>query len=398
MTRKTSGSPLALAALLLCWVPAAAQTVGWDEGRDVVDQFGAQLKEAQADPPAPPASAAAPAAPLGAGLVVDATEIGVGKFHRYDNEVHPYPGGAWVGHISPAGDLSGTPIVFDDADGAVTIQFSSLEELLRAIVDVSQRKGAKVSVLNIHGHGLPGAMWFPKDEAAKKSAECAEWRRTAAAKDEVNYKQYYTTPSKSSILGIRRMSKYGGSFACTTGAPEWTQVVPRVPGLRGFFADDAQIHFQSCVVGLGPVGDRFTKTVAALLLAGKDAGVQTALSFGLGDWSMPEGMGFWDYVDDAQLARDARLYDADRNDREVRQNGSIRVAVNSNGDWTTTVVGGQAFMTAGAGRLSASGSFGSGRVSMFGASEAEDDAETESVKTAPSSVRVPGTDAMLVPR
>lgn len=395
---------------LLCALAASARAYGWDEGRDPLSLF--QI---------PKIAAVAPRLkPASGSLVIQATEIGVGKFHRYDNQVHPYPAGAWVDHISPAGDLSQTPLVFDDADGAVTIQFSSLEELLQAVVSVSKAKGAKVSVLNIHGHGLPGAMWYPRDQAQRDSEECADWMNAATAADDVNYKQYYTTPNKNEILMFRRISQNGGSFACTTGAREWEEVAARVPGLQAVFADDAQVHFQSCIVGMGPVGDRFTKTVARLLLTGAKANVQTSLDFGLGDWSMPEGMGFWNYQDDAQLARDGRLYDADHQDREVMQKGSIRVASRANGSWTTVVVSGQDFMTAGRAPLGTSGavagsgagassrggttigldvqSYGPGR-SKTGASRAERDVFEGTAAPEPlENVRIPGTNVLLKAR
>ncbi len=278
-------------------------------------------------------------------LMIDATEIGVGKFHRYDNKLHPYPANSvWKGHISPEGTLQ-TPLVFDDEGGFTTIQFSNLEELLRAIAALSAKRGAKVSVLNIHGHGLPGGMWYPKDMAQERSAECSDWRRSASGPEESNYAQYYSAVSKEEIMSIRRMSDAPGHYACTTGADDWKEIVARVPAIRGVFDDDAVIHFQSCVVGLGEAGRQFAAAVASLLLQGDKGSLQASVDFGLGDWSMPEGMGFWDYQNDQQLARDNRVYPVDRKDREIMQKGTIRVAMKSDGQWTTTLLGGQQFMS-----------------------------------------------------
>ncbi len=319
----------------------AAPIIDWDGGADIAGQIHVAL------PQTPVSFTAVPRRPRRAAgaLMIDATEIGVGKFHRYDNKLHPYPvASVWKGHISPEGALK-TPIVFDDADGFVTIQFSNLQELLSAIVAISAKRGDKVSVLNIHGHGLPGGMWYPKDEAQQKSAECAQWRRSAEGPEESNYEQYYSPVSKEEVMSIRRRSDAPGHYACMTGAADWKEVVNRVPGIRGVFADDAVIHFQSCVVGLGEAGRQFTTAVAGLLLGGEKATVQTSVDFGLGDWSMPEGMGFWDYQNDPQLARDNRIYPADHKDREIMQKGTIRVAMRTGGTWETALVGGQQFMS-----------------------------------------------------
>lgn len=320
----------------------AAPPIHWDAGADVMSQVRVALPQASVPLAAVERRYRSRA---GATLLIDATEIGVGKFHRYDNKLHPYPAtSVWKGHISPEGTLH-TPLVFDDADGFTTIQFSNLEELLRAIAAISAKRGAKVAVLNIHGHGLPGGMWYPKDTAQERSAECAAWRQSASGPEESNYEQYYSAVSKEEIMSIRRMSDAPGHYACTTGADDWKEIVARVPAIRGVFADDAVIHFQSCVVGLGEAGRQFATDVASLLLPGDKGSLQASVDFGLGDWSMPEGMGFWDYQNDRQLARDNRVYPVDRKDREIMQMGTIRVARKSGGTWSTALVGGQQFMS-----------------------------------------------------
>lgn len=354
MTSKSSRALILLAACAFSGPVAtgfAAPSTGWDSGPGAMDRLRDALPRVSFSAPGRRAGAAG-------GLVINATEIGVGKFHRYDDSIHPYPqGSVWRGHISPGGEFQ-TPLVLEGADGSTGIQFSNLEELLRAIVSVSSRSGAKVSVLNVHGHGLPGGMWFPRDREQEMDSECGQWRESAEGPDRDNYEAYYSPLDKGEIMMIRSMSESPGHYACTTGASDWRKVAVRVPGLRGAFAADAVIHFQSCVVGLGDAGRRFAEEVGGLLLDGENASVQTSVDFGLGDWSMPEGMGFWDYQDDRQLARDNRVYSADRRDREIMQAGTIRVARRSGGEWTTSLIGGQNFMSAVRGPAPASGQAG----------------------------------------
>ena len=104
-----------------------------------------------------------------------------------------------------------------------------------------------------------------------------------------------------------------------------------------------QIHFLSCVVGLGKAGENFTRGVAQLLLppAGR---IVTSTNFGLGDWSMDEGMGFWDYVTDAQVDRDNSIYPTHRKDAEIAQKGTVRIASFRNGQWATDLLAGQNVM------------------------------------------------------
>jgi hypothetical protein len=286
-----------------------------------------------------------------AALVIHATEIGVGKFHRYDNKTHPYaPSNVWAPHITPDNaDMSKTPIVFANKfDNSVTIQFSNLDELLKTVVAVSKQRGEKVDVLNINGHGMPGGMWYPKDAAQLKSDECSDWVAALQGPDKANYDEYYSPVSKEEIMDLRSTANYPAHYACVTGAPEWKEVVGNLGiDIKQYFNDGAQIHFESCLVGLGPVGEAFTETVASLLLPGTRGMVKTSLNFGLGDWSMPEGMGFWDYQNDDQLNHDNDVYPKDRSDREIMQKGTIRVAHVDSGRWSTSLVADQNFMLVG---------------------------------------------------
>jgi hypothetical protein len=259
-------------------------------------------------------------------LVVNASELGVGKFHRYDNGVHPYPANsAWAPFILAKDASDATPIVQKNTDGSVTIFFSNLDELLTAVVKVSKDAGQKISVLNVHGHGLPGAMWYPKDAATQASGECSDWRDAANNSDDVNYNKYYEPVPKYEIMMIRQMSDGGGGAECTSGVPEWQAALAGAHAdVKSVLADDLQVHFLSCVVGLGSVGEQYTVGMATLL-AGTAGRVSTSMNFGLGDWSMPDGMGFWDYQTDEQLDHDNGIYPVNKRDADIAQLGSVRM-------------------------------------------------------------------------
>lgn len=260
-------------------------------------------------------------------LVIHAAELGVGKFHRQDNQSHAYDAAnVWSHYILPdAADLAG-PLTLSNADGSVTIFFSTLDELLSAAVNASEARNLPISVLNLNGHGLPGAMWFPSTAQALQSWSCEDWREAASGSDSTNYDQYYAGVAPDDIRQIRSMSNNPNiKMGCTTGLAEWKAGVAKLPRFKQKLAANAQIHFLSCVVGLGTVGQAFTKGVAELLLTSAGGGrVETSMNFGLGDWSMPEGMGFWDMQSEEQVKRDNALYVMNRKDSEIAQKGTIR--------------------------------------------------------------------------
>ena len=283
------------------------------------------------------------------GLVINAAEVGIGKFHRYDNQQHPYAAdNAWSVFILPTqADLTQSPIVVPQRNGSITVFFSSLEELFTTIASLSQKTGQKVDVININAHGLPGGMWFPKNAAERESSACRSWVDAAKGSDVDNYNQYYSPVSKSEIMTIRTYAKLGfGSLAgCTTTLKVWQEIAAKVPAFKAVLASDVQIHLLSCVVGLGKVGDNYTKGLSQLLLTSDQARIETSTYFGLGDWSMPEGMGFWDYQTDAQLDHDNAIYPKDKEDREIMQKGIIRVAtVDSKGQPTSGLLTDRDFM------------------------------------------------------
>jgi hypothetical protein len=282
------------------------------------------------------------------GLVIHTAEIGVGKFHRYDNKQHAYSNGhAWSPYILADNVTDLQTRTQKNADGSYTVFFSSLADMIQAVLQVSQTEGKKVSVLNVHGHGLPGAMWFPKDASALNGWACSDWKDAAMGRDADNYDQYYSPVTVGEIQQIRNMADSTNvHMPCTTGLREWQDVVAQAPAFKTVFSDDAQVHFVSCVVGLGSLGEQFTKGIAALLFSAHPQGnVQTSMNFGLGDWSMPQGMGFWDYQTDAQVSHDNDLYTHNHQDAEIAQKGTIRLVAQASGTWTSGLIGGRDYMS-----------------------------------------------------
>ncbi len=289
-----------------------------------------------------------PSAHAETGITVYAAEIGIGKFHRKDNSVHPYSNDhAWKPYILANNASLKTPQIIQNSDSTYTIFYSNLDELLASSRKLAIAKNAKIKNFNIHAHGLPGHMWFPRDKKAENSFGCENWRTSATAEDEENYNQYYGAVSKEEIIQIRNLSNQTGGvgIACVTGLKDWEELAPKY-NFKSLLTNDAQIHFLSCVVGLGIMGESFTKGIANLLLSGDGARVQTSVNFGLGDWSMSEGMGFWDYQNDTQLKRDNNNYPKNRTDRQEMQKGSIRIAGFLNGIVTTGLISNRDFMFA----------------------------------------------------
>lgn len=268
-------------------------------------------------------------------LTINGAEFGIGKFHRYDNKVHKYDqNNTWNVFILPDGVKTKQAYVQKNAEDNYTIFFTNLEEFLTKIVELSVKTGKKVGMLNLNAHGLPGGMWFPKNVATRDSEECVQWRQAASDSDGDNYSQYYSSVSKEDMLYYNDMAETSRipSYQCLTGLREWAAIAKVVPAIKTVFSDDAQVHMLSCIVGLGSLGDNYTQGIAKLLFPNLvNQQVQTSIKFGLGDWSMPEGMGFWGFESDAQLARDNEIYPVNRKDSEIMQRGNIRVADVVNG-------------------------------------------------------------------
>lgn len=263
-------------------------------------------------------------------LTINAAEFGIGKFHRRDNKEHAYESSnAWAVFILPDGVPTTTAYVKKNGETNYTVFYTSLEELFNKTIELSKQTGLKVGQFNINAHGLPGGMWFPSTIQNRDSFECGSWRAAANNSDDDNYNQYYSTVSKSELLAYDRMAE-GPSvpgFQCIAGIKAWETVVGKVPAITGVFTTDAQVHLLSCMVGKGTLGDKYTQGIAKLLFPqGGTQRVMTSIKLGLGDWSMPDGMGFWAYMSDEQLDRDNERYPIDRKDSEMAQKGDIRVA------------------------------------------------------------------------
>ena len=65
------------------------------------------------------------------GLIIHSAELGVGKFHRLDNQKHTYAKeNAWLPYVLPANVATDHTRVVDNPDGSITIYFLTLDDLL----------------------------------------------------------------------------------------------------------------------------------------------------------------------------------------------------------------------------------------------------------------------------
>jgi hypothetical protein len=312
------------------------------------------------------------------GFSLHAVEIGVGKFHRASNKSHPYgESNAWAPYVLPEGD-SKTPIVVTNKDKSVSIFFSTLEELVTKTIEVANQRGEQVTVLNINGHGLPGAMWYPQNESFKKSFECWQWNEEASGADEGNVDHYYSAIKKQDIMDMRDYSQTGGRVPCTSNAASWKAVIKSHPEFKTAISSELTVNFLSCIVGLGPVGEKFLQDLAVNLGAGNGLKLRASMHFGLGDWSMPEGMGFWDYQTDEQLEHDNSVYPVNKRDSEIAQKGTIRTVRYQNSSWVSVMSDNNSFLTL-------------ENVSRFIDGLFTAKSELKSGVTRPTALRIPGT-------
>ncbi|MBI1862198.1 MAG: hypothetical protein HYR96_14895 [Deltaproteobacteria bacterium] len=263
-----------------------------------------------------------------AGITVHAAEVGVAKFHRHDNSVHPYSSdNIWAAFIAPDEfKFESVPFTRKNSNGSYTIIFATLEDLAQSMIKVAHEAQDTIDVFNINGHGAPGVMWFPKDQKTMNSFSCSDWVEAAKGGDEANYNQYYSAVSKEDIMMIRYFAEQiSATIPCTVGLKEWQAAAQKFPDLKNIFSDNGVAHFVSCTVGLGKRGDSFSKGMASVFFHSSKGRVETSLPLGLGDWSMPEGMGFWDYLTDEQLEHDNKIYVENKRDRDIMQKGSVRV-------------------------------------------------------------------------
>lgn len=138
---------------------------------------------------------------FGEGLTVHGVEIVVAKFHREDNRNHPYEEtNTWKPYILPNNVKGDEPLVVKNKDNSYSIFFSTLDDLLKKVIEVSEKEKQKITQFNIEAHGIPGAMWFPKDQDELESVSCQDWKRVADASDDTSYDMYYSPISKSEVM------------------------------------------------------------------------------------------------------------------------------------------------------------------------------------------------------
>lgn len=326
-----------------------------------------------------------------AGLIIHAAEMGIGKFHRYDNKVHKYEdSNIWKDYILADGVDEHKQQVTKNADGSYTIYFTNLEEMLNGAVSISKEVGQKVSILNLEAHGLPGGMWYPKSAAQRDSAECGEWRNAAFGDDLTNYNQYYSAVDMMTISYYRMYARTAnhGHQDCVTGLAEWVETIAKIKDFDQLFAPEAEMHFISCIVGLDKAGDAFTKGIAQALFKNSTGKVMTSVNYGLGDWSLPEGMGFFDFQSKEQLDRDNADYVKNKKDRNIAQKGQVRIATNKNAVTTTEVFGDQFLVNV---DVPFNGKNG------MPTSYVDSPKNVEQAIALPSRLRIPGTSAYINP-
>jgi hypothetical protein len=332
---------------------------------------------------------------VAAELTINAAEFGVGKFHRKDNQVQPYgKNHAWTPFILPDDVSTNSAHIMKVDEDTYTIFFTNLEELLVKMVEISKTTGKKISMVNLNAHGVPGGMWFPKDAKTRDSAECKSWKDAATHSDEDNYNDYYTPIGKSDIDQMNQLSKSAHlpPYNCLTGLAEWTAIVAKVPAVKHHLSGDARVHMHSCIVGKGKLGNAYTMGLARLLFPKPEKQqVQTSVKYGLGDWSMAEGMGFWDFESAAQLTRDNEVYPLHRRDSEIAQKGNIRVAEATLGVFKSGMIKDADFMFLSPDPRAVTLAAPAKRVPVSAKSAASENLS----EAPPQSIRVPGTNVRL---
>ena len=263
-------------------------------------------------------------------LIIHAAEWGVAKFHRVDNKAHPYAADhAWYPAILPDKmEMTDPSQTLVNADGSYTVFFSHLEALIQQVGEISEKTGKKIAVLNIHTHGAPGILGFPATAEDEASFMCDSWKDEAGGSDSLSFEHYYSPVAKEDIMYFRKLAKNPNPMfvGCATKLSDFTKVLKKYPNTPSYFTSSAVIHMLACLVGLDKAGQAFTEGLAKLFFPQGGGRIEASTYFGLGDWSLPEGMGFWDYQNDAQLEHDNSLYGSAKKDRDFMQKGTVRVS------------------------------------------------------------------------
>lgn len=275
-------------------------------------------------------------------LVIHAAEWGVAKFHRADNKAHTYAAdNAWYPTILPLNmEMSDPSQTLANVDGSFTVFFSHLEALIQQVNEISEKTGKKISVLNIHTHGAPGILGFPATAADENSFMCESWKDEAGGSDSLSFEHYYSAVSKEDIMYMRKLAKNPNPMfvGCATKLSDFANVMKNFPNTPSRFESNAVIHILACIVGLDKAGQAFTEGLSKLFFPQGGGRIEAGTNFGLGDWSMAEGMGFWDFQTDAQLKHDMSLYPTVKKDRDFMQKGIVRASQGVNAQKVETVL------------------------------------------------------------
>src|SRR5437868_1638177 len=82
------------------------------------------------------------------GLIINAVEYGVAKFHRYDNKLHKYgANNVWKNFILPDTATTIRQTVTKNADGSYTIYFSAAEEMLQSAIQIARQENRPISIV-----------------------------------------------------------------------------------------------------------------------------------------------------------------------------------------------------------------------------------------------------------
>ena len=273
-------------------------------------------------------------------LSVHVSDFDIGKFHRESHRRHPYgKGNVWTNFVLPP-DADGTsPVLVTNDDGSRSLFASNLEDVFENLIRLSAETGRKVGTLDLVAHGFPGAISFAADRRAFASGDCEAARKLIAGPDEASYRKYYAGTSLAAHERMLKSSTFAnGRIACGSTAVDFKKTASRLTVVQAVFSERARIRILGCNVGRGSVGTLFVSEVAkALLIPGTDASVTAIRHYGLIDWSIPEGEGFWDVIGESQASRDEQTYPKDEMDSRYMKRGSIAVARFRAGKWRVAV-------------------------------------------------------------
>lgn len=252
-----------------------------------------------------------------AGLIVDAVTHDLGRFHREDDRRHPASGASAL--ALPVGQLLDGTAIIEQYPLRFTVFFRTFDQLGEALHTLTEERKLPLSLLYVHAHGRPGALWIPRDEPTSSQPECAAWRSNETLEDAALYDDYYRLPDPSSI------PRLGGSLepvGCTVGATDWRPLLTSL-GSKVRIAPRAVVVFVACSVGFGEPGLALLETVAEGLAARPGLAVASPM-YVAADNSL-RGMGFWDFSDEASYRAEEVRYRQEKRDAAIVLPGALRI-------------------------------------------------------------------------